>query len=115
MLFREPELFVRPTIDEVLDALEDARVVLNRQRGLAKRNAVDWVNGIPCFCIVAAITFVSPTTRVRDAALDCVRSALPGRFRGSSIETYNDAPGTTVEHAKTLLVNAKSFAGSVAA
>lgn len=113
MLFREPEPLAAPTFDEILDALETARQLLSDGRNLAKGNAFDWVNGLPCFCIVGAITASCRTKQIRDAAMAATRQALPMRFH--SIERYNDAPLTTLEDAKTLLQRAKSNVGRFAA
>lgn len=114
--FREPEPLVPPADFEVIDALEQARQFLSNGRNLAKRNAIDWVNGWHCYCIVAAITAASRTTQIRTRALDATRRALPGKWGWkATIEQYNDAPDTTLEDAKTLLQRAKSNVGSYAA
>lgn len=103
-----------PTPEDVIEALDEAHGLLSN--GLAKGAAVEWVDGLPCFCVVAAITATSRTTQIRDAAMAATRRALPRGFsmRGS-IEAYNDHASTTVSDAKTLLLNAKCFAGSVVA
>ena len=115
MLFREPEPLPAPTTYEIIDALEAARQVLTVGGDLAKGISATRVNGRLCYCIVAAITVSCRTKQIRDAAMDCTRRALPGRFWQSSIEAYNDAKQTTVEDAKTLLQRAKSNVGTVAA
>lgn len=103
-----------PTADEIIEALETARLLL--RPGLAKRSATAFVDGRWCFCIVAAITAASRTRQIRDAAMDCTRRALPGLWAWNhTIEQYNDAPTTTLEDAKTLLVRAKSNVREVAA
>ncbi|MDV6985117.1 DUF6197 family protein [Mycobacterium intracellulare] len=102
-----------PTPEDVVEALNEAHGLL--ANGLAKGSAVDWVDGWPCFCIVAAITATSRTQQIRDEALAAARRALPRGFHAGSIEAYNDHPGTTVSDAKALLLNAKCFVGVVAA
>jgi predicted phosphoribosyltransferase len=102
-----------PTAVEIVETLEHAREFLASGTALAKGNAVDWINR--CYCIVAAVTVASRTTQIRDAALQAIRLALPGRFHGQPIEAYNDHPETTLDDAKTLLWRAKSYAGTMAA
>ena len=115
MLFREPEPIAPPTAVDVIDALEQARQLLAQGRDLAKGNSIQWINGWPCYCTVAAITAASSTKQILDAAMDCTRRALPGGWYRSSIEAYNDAKQTTVDDAKALLQRAKSNVGTVAA
>lgn len=102
-----------PSAADVIEALDEAHGLL--ANGLAKGSAVTWVDGLPCFCIVAAITATSRTTQIRDEALSAARRALPRGFHAGSIEVYNDHPRTTVGDARTLLLNAKCFVGVVAA
>ncbi|OBJ65950.1 DUF6197 family protein [Mycobacterium asiaticum] len=104
----------KPTAYEVIDALEAARQLL--RPGLAKGSAHAVVDGIPCFCIVAAITAASRTKQIRDLAMDAARRALPGTWAWKgTLEQYNDAPTTSVEDAKTLLQRAKGNVREVAA
>lgn len=112
LLFVQPQL-APPDPVEVVDALEHARKLIGPH--LAKGAAIDWVDGWPCFCIVAAITAASRTKQIRDAAMATALYALPGRFHGHSVEEYNDHPATTVDDAKTLLQRAKALVGTVAA
>lgn len=113
--FVEPKPPTPATTQDVVEALEEARRLLSAGPGLAKGHGIDWVEGWPCYCIVAAITACSRTTQIRDAAMSAARRALPRGFHAGSIEVYNDHPSTTVGDAKTLLLNAKCFAGVVAA
>ncbi|MCV7100049.1 DUF6197 family protein [Mycobacterium palustre] len=123
LLFAQPEAPPPPAAIEIIGALEQARLLLGDGPGLAKHHAIDWVDGWPCYCLVAAITHASRTKQIRDAAIQAVMRALPGALiakglRPSScrrIEDFNDHPSTTVEDAKTVLQRAKSYAGSVAA
>lgn len=114
LLYVAPEL-APPDPIEIIEALEHARLFLADARGLAKGHALEWIDGWPCWCTVAAITRASRTKQIRDAALACARYALPGRFHGHSVEEYNDHPATTLEDAKTLLQRAKGLVGTVAA
>lgn len=97
------------TAADVLQALSLAREFLGRQPELPKGEAFKWINHWPCLCIVAAITAVSPTSQIRDGALDATRRALPRRF--SRIEDYNDQ--ATISEARELLQRAKDHALAV--
>lgn len=102
-----------PTVHEIIDALESARQLLGSCGQLAKGHAFIWLGDRLCFCTVGAITATSRTTAIRDEAMRAVRNALGPRWR--SIEAYNDAASTTLEDAKTLLWQAKSYVGVLAA
>jgi hypothetical protein len=115
LLFIRPAPPAPPTAVEIIEALEQARQILDCGRNLAKGSSIDWVEGWPCWCIVAAITHASRTTQIRDAAIRAVKFSLPSRFQGRAIEAYNDHPSTTLDDAKALLWHAKSYVGSVAA
>lgn len=112
LLFAAPQL-APPDPVEIIEALENARQFIGPH--LPKGNAVEIIGNWGCLCIVAAITAASRTKQIRDAALECARYALPGRFHGHSVEEYNDHPATTVDDAKVLLQRAKALVGTVAA
>lgn len=113
LLFAEPEALPTPTAGEVIAALDLARVIV--KAGWVQRQAFAIVNGQPCYCTAAAITAASRTKQIRDAALRAARMALPGRFQGRSIETFNDDKATHVGDVAWLLVGAKSLVGQVVA
>ncbi|AXN50982.1 hypothetical protein DSM43518_02062 [Mycobacterium marinum] len=94
---------------DVLQALSLAREFLGRQPELPKGTAFEWICNWPCLCIVAAITTTSPTSRIRDGALDATRLALPRRF--GRIEDYNDQ--ATISEARELLQRAKDHVRAV--
>lgn len=102
-----------PTVYDITDALDAAAKLLAGTPQLAKGNAGMWIDGQPCYCIVAAITLTSRTTAIRDEAMSAVRHAIGPRWR--SIEQYNDGPRTTVSEAVTTLKQAKAYVGTVAA
>lgn len=86
LLYQAPAL-VPPTVDEVVAALLNARMLI--QQGWSKRQAVAVVDGRPCYCVVAAITACSHTTQIRDAAMAAARIATPPRYR--TVSEFNDA------------------------
>ena len=114
-----------PDAWEVIEALDLASRLIADGPILAKGNSVVWHNGVPCFCIVAAITACSRTKQIRDAAILATVQALPGRFNArdnswrptyrSRIAVFNDDARTTISDAIALLSAAKLHVGLVAA
>lgn len=102
-----------PTAAEVVLALENARLTV--KIGWTQNRALDVVDGVTCFCLVAAITAHSRTKAIRRAAIRACQMALPGRFHGYSLESFNDDRNTQVGDVCWLLISAKSFVGQAVA
>jgi hypothetical protein len=119
LLFIEPQPPAPPTAADVVHALETARKIVNvgwtQHCGFTSRteqsNGRSY--GVPCYCTVAAVTRASRTAAIRKATLMAVRMALPARWKTRTIDAFNDDKNTRVGDVTWLLVNAKSFAGTV--
>jgi hypothetical protein len=90
LLYVAPRIAPPPTVDQVIEALDIARCIVNLGWVKHTATAVD-AEGQKCHCLVAAITAASRTTQIREAALLACKLALPGRFASHTLEQYNDA------------------------
>ncbi len=126
------DIWIKPTPEQLVDALSDARSLI--QAGWTQRQAHAVIDGRDCYCAMGAIAEVSGTLRIaypvmwdrrvevpgevvpgawiRDAVTAAVLAALPPRF--GTIAAYNDQPARTSAEMVALFNSAISIARRVA-
>lgn len=111
--FAEPKAPTPATAAQVIEALEAACLIV--KTGWVQRAGVAIVDGVPCYCTVAAITRAARTKQIRDAAVHAAQLALPARFASRTVEAFNDDKSTGIADVTWLLVVAKNFASKAVA